>query len=385
MRINSLTVRNFRNLNDIHFTPGPHLKQFLGGNAQGKTSLLESIYFTTTLKSFRTTFIDDLIKFSKTESQIECGFENQDGRQDELIIRFGHQDRKLIFNGKNVSKMKIWGVLQSVVFSPESLQAIKEGPSSRRKLVDDAASLIFKEAYPVQSQYEKIVKQKNSCLRQMKTGELTLKAGRDMVDSLTELQISAASEVLFLRLQLIKKLIDPMHNVLEKILNERVKLRIENISDGKIWETASLTSIAERVEKEIKNPSNRVTEEALGRSIEGPHRHEIIIHLNNEDARYFSSQGQQRALILAFKISQIVYHKHALGTYPILLLDDVLSEFDAEKRKFLIEFLCEHEAQTFLTTTEYEHLLNGASVFHLDRGALTKQAEREGHGSEHRN
>jgi recombinational DNA repair ATPase RecF len=144
--------------------------------------------------------------------------------------------------------------------------------------------------------------------------------------------------------------------ILGKITGEAVTLKFQYQSGQKPWTQRGLKEIQGRLCDELLAPDRVRAEVATGITLTGPHRHDLSFLFNGNDSRIFCSQGQQRALILAFKIAEIVYHSEAFGSYPLLLLDDVLSEFDESKRRFLIEFLQSNEAQTFLTTTDQSHL-----------------------------
>lgn len=370
MRINNLKIKNFRNIENIEIEPGKFLNLFLGGNAQGKTSLLEAVFFASHLKSFRTNQIKELIQFDKEEIYIS-GNVSKKNKEDDLLVKMGLGTHQLELNKKNVSKPTFLGKVNTVVFSPDSLQAIKQGPEKRRDLLDNAASLIFKEALASQRTYSKIIKQKNAALKSLKNDDVPRSQILNVIESLNEILIPAAADVLFLRLKMSDELMPRMEKILSEVSGTQIALKLINRSKDQDWMERQYEEIKERISKEIKNESNRVIEEALGVSVGGPHRHDISFLFDGKDARSFCSQGQQRALILAFKIAQIVYHGEALESFPILLLDDVLSEFDENKRKYLLDFLQKNEAQTFLTATDADVAFKDVKIFGLNAGRLT--------------
>ncbi len=371
MRIDLLKARNFRNIENSEIVPGPHLNLFLGDNAQGKTSLLESIYFLCQLKSFRTKNLAEIVSMGKSETQIEAGFSTSPQKRNEVKIRFGLDQKKIILDQKIVTRDKYFGKMKSVVFSPESLSVIKGGPEERRDLIDDAAALVFEEAAKTQRHYLKILKQRNAWLRQIKNQEIDLKKGRDLVESLHAQFVNSSADLLFLRQKLIQEIREPLKVTLSDILGQDADITIRNFSRNQPWERVSWAGIKERLEHELLCSEKKLVEEKIGRSMSGPHLHEISFIFSGHEARNYCSQGQQRAVILAFKISEIVYHRNTLGAYPILLLDDVLSEFDKNKRKYLVNFLNKNEAQTFLTATEHD-ALGGAEIFNVENGKALK-------------
>lgn len=371
MFVESFRVKNFRNLEHTEINPGRNVNLFLGNNAQGKTSLLESLFFSTNLKSFRTKTVLDCIKFNESAFQIDSHVCINETRNHFIKIRLGRDERRLELDEKPTTRSKFLGLLKAVEFSPESLMIIKEGPELRRDLIDDAAALFFQEAIQAQGTYIKVLKQRNAILSRLKREEISLSVAEDLLESINPQFISSATDVTFLRLQTMKQLLPEMQQNLAEIMGQNIELKTEyNESSNTVINTEHYNDIRDILLTTINDPKNKSKERAIGASYAGPHKHTLNIIYGGKNSRFFSSQGQQRALILAFKIAQIVYHKKTLGTHPILLLDDVLSEFDESKQKYLIDFLQSCNAQTFLTTTTYSQQLKRAKVFYLDSGKV---------------
>jgi len=372
VRVDRLSFRQFRNITEIDFTPGPVLNYFVGDNAQGKTSIIEGIFHISTLRSFRTATTLDLIQRGHESAQLEAHVSSISGKtsQKNLKVRLSKGHRQLTLNEKQVSPSKFVGQVRTVVFSPESLGAIKFGPDLRRELVDQAVYQISSEAPLAFTRFSKALRQRNACLKQIKMGLIVPNKGRGILESLDAGFLQAATEITFLRLRFLDTILPHAQETLSLIMGEKCSLEFAYESHDEPWKERNLEAIHQRLKDEILDSSRRISEEALGVTLTGPHRHDLSFLFNGNDSRIFCSQGQQRALILSFKIAEIVYHGKAFESYPLLLLDDVLSEFDEKKRRFLVDFLRAHNAQTFLTTTDHTQVLQGCSVFHVEAGRL---------------
>jgi DNA replication and repair protein RecF len=372
VRLKKFSLRQFRNINEIEINPDKALNVFIGENAQGKTSLLEGIYFLSTLKSFRPGKLTDLTKVGSDRFQVE-GILNIDGvanQTTDLKVRFEELKKKTYLNEKLIPAGKFISTLRVVVFSPDSLAAIKYGPELRRELIDQAVFQISKKAAQAQEFYAHAVRQRNACLKQIKNGILEKNQGREVLGSLEPAFLRLASEVTYYRLEFLDSIKESMAEIVTKIMGTTVNLDFAYKSEEKNWEERGYSAIHDRLLRELEIIGRRASEEAIGLSLVGPHRHDLAFVFNQSDSRIYCSQGQQRALILSFKMAEIVYHGKAFDSYPLLLLDDVLSEFDEKKQNFLVDFLRDHEAQTFLTTTDQTQILSGCQMFHLTAGTL---------------
>ncbi len=371
MRLEKLSLRNFRNIQHLEFEPSPVLNVIFGNNGQGKTSLIEGIYFLSALRSFRTHKTTDLIQFEKDASQIDARIGSREVKVPmKLKVRFQQGERKTFTNEKQVSSSRFISNLRTVVFSPESLGAIKEGPNQRRELIDQAVFQVSEVATEGQILFSRSLRQRNALLKQISEKKIPLQEGREILESIDEVYLKASTQVTRSRLEFLDKLLPSMGAILGKITGEKISLELVYESGKENWSERGEIDIFSRLSKELKALTRRVAEESLGTTLTGPHRHDVTFLFNGKDSRFYCSQGQQRALILSFKIAEIVYHRRAFDSFPLLLLDDVLSEFDENKRHFLVDFLRSNEAQTFLTTTDQTKLLQGGSVFRIEAGRL---------------
>jgi len=370
VRVTGLKIRQFRNLNEVEVIPEKGLNVLVGDNAQGKTSFIEALYYLSTLRSFRTGKTADLIQKNQNGFLVQGQVESEGHLDLSLEARVVEKARKLTLNEKPATASSFVTKLRTVVFSPESLESIKSGPEARRELIDQAVFQTSEVAATAQRDYSRVLRQRNACLKSVKTGEFSPEVGEDILQSLESHFLAAGVAVIDERLKFLDRLFKKIERKLEKITGEAAAINFTYQSSHMTWAERKKDELFDRLRGELNSKERRHAERSTGVTLTGPHRHDITFLFNGNDSRIFCSQGQQRAVILAFKIAEIVYHSEAFGSYPLLLLDDVLSEFDEGKRRFLIEFLKNSEAQTFLTTTDQTHFLKGSRVFHVRAGQV---------------
>ena len=324
----------------------------VGENGQGKTNIIESIYFITKGRSFRPGKNDSFIKKggSVKDASLRAIIKGQ-GRQDEVNLKFIENKRNFEVNKKRISSVKISKAYSNVLFSPESLSALKEGPEERRLLVDDFLVSHLPTKASVISDYKKCVRSRNRVLKNFKQGSFSEEECQNLLESLNPIFLELGTQLTLSRIESLKE------------LNQFLVKGFEQITKGKNVDISVDYLISSKTalhwgKKQIYNALHdrlsalRNLELAAGLTLVGPHKHDIKFLYQKEDSRYYCSQGQQRALILSFKMAQIMYHYTAYGEYPILLLDDVLSELDEPKRRNLIGFLRKIDSQIFITTTD---------------------------------
>lgn len=345
--ISSLKTKGFRNLKDLEFHPNQGLNVFIGKNGQGKTNLLETIYIASKGKSFRAG------KFNEWRNQelnpsAACGlkFSIQDQNVNhEILFTWVDNKKQILLDGKKVTTAKLIQILPIVLFSPESLLSIKDGPDKRRALIDEMITSSFEQQH-YYHQYKKALQNRNSFLRDCKENQ---KFEENLYKSLNVLFLNFSTKLTIARINYLLGLEPFVKKALNLIFNEELEYKFEYlISDRKVkgWDSQQIMDLHLQRAEELK-----VAEYRSGTSLVGAHKHDIKFYMNNNDSRYFSSQGQQRGLILALKMAEVLY-KFKKGEKPILLLDDVLSELDQEKRQRLLDFLKPFKTQIFITTTE---------------------------------
>ncbi|MCC6277300.1 MAG: DNA replication and repair protein RecF [Oligoflexia bacterium] len=370
MVVDQIQLRNFRNLRDIHLCFSPKLNLIFGDNGQGKTSLVEALHFVSGFRSFRGAKLTDLI--TKNEHQALIDLKLKEGDQDIWVrLHLFEHSKKLWINEKLTPPGKFRGKMRCIVFSPDSIAAIKYGPELRRELVDEACAQIWDEAKDTLHDFQRALKQRNALLRQIKEGLIDAQNGQRLLEAIDEVYVNKSAEIIHFRLRLLTDLQPQIQEILHQLHRpSEATFAFQYMSQERPWMELDLKAVHGRIEAEIKDMERRAIEVHMGTTITGPHRHDIKLLFNGNDSRIFCSQGQQRGLILAFKIAEIMYHRTTFGSYPLLVLDDVLSEFDEKKRRYLINFLSSCEAQTFLTSTDSESSLIGGSRFELSAGRV---------------
>ncbi len=346
MKVNRLKLSNFRNYEkiDMFFERGIH--NLIGDNAQGKTNLLEAIFLAVLGKSFRAGNDDEMIRWDCASANVEIFYSNY--ISEHLLQLTMKRDglRTNILDGNSKRKSEVVGSLNAVLFCTEDLWLIKGSPAIRRKFLDFTLSQIINKYYQYLLQYNRVILQRNHLLKKInyeKQKESLLDAWDDQLSEL-------ASQLFYNRIDLI--------NQINIIANNKYKV-LSN--DGKNFSAAYLiygvqdnfkineSNYRDWYQKKLR--SLRIKDIIRGSTEIGPHKDDIGFFIDNYDAKYYSSQGQQRTAILSLKLAEIEIINNKIGEYPILLLDDVMSELDIHRRKKLIEEV-NGKIQTFITGTD---------------------------------
>jgi DNA replication and repair protein RecF len=253
-------------------------------------------------------------------------------------------------DGKRTGFSTLASQVPVILFSPESLAAIKDGPDSRRRLIDEGLLTRGRVGAQLLRDYSRTLRARNALLKQLMEGDQ--RAGtRDSLASLTSIFLVLGAHLASERTQLLRELLPFWRAAFASITQrepESLGLRYEVSGQESLeWTESQIFDVMSQRQKELAG-----REVSAGSSLVGPHKHDLKFLVAENDSRFFASQGQQRALILAFKIAQINLHRTTVGRYPILLLDDVMSELDADKRSRLMQFLEGISAQVLLSATD---------------------------------
>lgn len=360
--VKSVNLINFRNYENIKIDLSPKLNLFLGNNAQGKTNLLESIYIAAIGKSYRVSRDRDLINFKKEKAYI--GVEAETSRGNRFIeFKFQRDAKKIVrINKLELNRLsELSGNINVVIFAPEDLNLVKSGPSERRAFLDTEISQIKPRYRYNIAKYSKIIFQRNKLLKNKK---------RLIADQLDPWDIQLAdvgSEIMLERVEFVEKLSGISRDIHKKITDGKEILDIEYMPSFPI-EKISKSEIEKTYYGYLSSNRNRDIEK--GSTEYGPHKDDIEIELNGVSCRTFGSQGQQRTSALSLKLAEVELIKEEVGDYPILLLDDVLSELDSDRRKYLISTF--KKVQTIITSTDDVDMLDNESkqVFRIDDGGI---------------
>ncbi|MGX7197400.1 DNA replication/repair protein RecF [Enterococcus olivae] len=356
MRLNDLQLQNFRNYETLSLTFDKNLVIFLGENAQGKTNILESIFVLAMTRSHRTTNEQELIQWDSSQASVRGTVIKQHATVP-LELFLTKRGRKTKVNHIEQKKLSSYiGQLNVILFAPEDLSLVKGSPQLRRKFLDMEIGQINPVYLYDLVQYQKILKQRNQYLKQLaekkQTDELYLTI-------LTEQLIEFGSKVLLARQTFIKRLEYWANQLHQKISQSKELLTIEYDSSVPDGEWADLTAVQTAFTAALEKVKQK--ERFRQVTLAGPHRDELIFLINQKNVQTFGSQGQQRTTALSVKLAEIDLIKEETGEYPVLLLDDVMSELDDGRQMHLLETI-EGKVQTFLTTTTLEHVKDKMTV-----------------------
>ena len=342
MEITKLQLSNFRNYNSQEVALNKNLNVIIGKNAQGKTNLLESVFLCAIGRSPRSTKDKDLIKWDCSFAKVELEVKKKVGKSNIELYLFKNQNKAIKINRIGIKKIgQLFGVLNAIYFSPDELKLIKESPEERRKFMDIDLCQFDKNYFYDLSNYNKVLQQRNKLLKS--STEQVLK---DTLPIWNEQLAISGSKIIMARLQLISK------------LKEFVKVIHSELTSQKEMLDISYQGYVAETENELKLLLLKKYEESLDKDINlgfttvGPHRDDIKIESNGIDLRAFGSQGQQRTGALSLKLAELEVFKSNLGEYPVLLLDDVLSELDKDRQNKLLEYVS--KLQAILTCTDFE-------------------------------
>ncbi len=347
MKVEHLTLRNFRNYAHCELELHPRLNILVGQNAQGKTNLLESVHFLSTGRSHRTSNQYDLIRWDTTGFFLHARIKKRNVRAQIDFRLDASRKRELKINGIPERKLSsLLGVLNSVLFTPEDLQLLKGPPALRRRFLDIELSQVSAVYLYALQQYNRALIQRNNLLRSFE-GKVTNPVA---LETWTEQLVKYGARVTRLRQQALKALAKYAAPSLHQISGGKEKLSLIYRPWGLKVECGETESEITRVFWEILQRQH-ANELRRGVTLVGPHRDDFVSLLNGIDVREFGSQGQQRSTVLALKMAELAFMYEITGNYPVLLLDDVLSELDEKRRQALL-YQVDHGIQTIITGTE---------------------------------
>lgn len=329
MIIKRFKAENFRNIEkcDIEFSPGVNL--LYGKNAQGKTNAVEGIYVFSRGKSFRAREDSELVKFGTDGFRISIEYEDNTGDGTLEYALFG-KERLRKKNGYKINKItEMLGSFKCVLFYPDDLGLVKDGPEERRSFLNVAASACYPSYMKYYSDYKKTLENRNCILKMIQKG---LYIDRRELDSWSASMAEYASHIYLFRVDYIKRLEKYARSIMLDISGGKEELYISLDSD--IEECTDRESVRAQYEKVFSESLDR--EIAAGVSLYGPHRDDIEIKINGQSARSFASQGQQRSIVLSLKLAEGEVIKETTGEYPVFLFDDVLSELDEGRREYVL-------------------------------------------------
>ena len=366
MRVNKLVLRNYRNYEQLEVDFTSNVNIFIGENAQGKTNILEAIYLGAVGRSHRTAEDDDLVKWEQDSASVDLFFTRHsvDNKVGFRLIK--GRNKEILFNDFPIKPREVIGSLTAVLFSPEDLWLIKGAPALRRRFLDTEISQAVPLYYRNLLQYTRVVNQRNHLLKKIHER----KAQPELLDSWDEQLTKLAVFLVAKRLEAVKKL-----GMLAKLMHRRLTGSRENLALA--YYLAGMEGGAAPADLygwyRGKLAQDRATDIARGSTSVGPHRDDVILRVNDKELRNFGSQGQQRTGILALKLAELEFLKSETGEYPVLLLDDVMSELDGLRREQLLSFIRDR-IQTFITATDAALFpaMKAGRYYRVNAGTITE-------------
>jgi DNA replication and repair protein RecF len=369
MFLQRLALQHFRNYAHADISIDKKVNIFVGPNAQGKTNLLEAIFVLALTKSHRTHQDKELLDWNGGETLLHAEVERRYGTCT-LDLSLSPKGKKAKINGLEQKKLSNFiGAMNVVMFAPEDLEIVKGSPGVRRRFLDMEIGQVHPGYLYELSQYQKILQQRNNLL---KLGPGRGDADMAMLDVWSDQLARHGVKIIKKRQNFIKKLQTWAERIHAGITAGQESLRIEYAPSLPLAQELDEAVLFDQFM--IKLSQAKDQELRRGMTLVGPHRDDLLFYINGKEAHVYGSQGQQRTTALSLKLAEIELIREETGEYPLLLLDDVLSELDEHRQTQLIQTF-QSKVQTFITTTGTDsvHLdrLEDASVFHVRQGRVT--------------
>ncbi len=361
-----IILKNFRNIENLDMVPGEKVNIICGENAQGKTNLMEALWLFTGAKSFRQTKDKDFVRFGEEKASLLAQFHAENREQEaEITLDNG---KKITKNGvlmKTVSEYA--GTCGGVVFSPAQMSLFRDGPKERRRLLDTSLCQLMPRYLSVLTDYKRVLEQRNTMLKDAKIHPELL----DMLDIYDEQLAKFGGFILRARASYCEKLGKIAADIYKGMSGEREEFRCNYMctilqSNEHADSSLSTAFFTDRLRRVLRNAQGHDIEHAV--TSVGPHRDDLEVYLDEKPVGAFGSQGQQRSCILSLKLAEAKILGCAMGEAPLILLDDVMSELDAQRRDYILNSI--GESQIFLTCCDKELFsgLREGKVFTMKSG-----------------
>ena len=376
MKIKSLKLLYFRNYLSTDIEVHPSLNVLVGNNANGKTNIIESIFCLALGKSYRTKSDSECIMFGETATAMSC-IVNKNNRELDIMLGINNKGKSAKIAGIKKTKLTDFvGELNVVLFSPEDLQIVKGSPALRREFMNREFYQFSRIYHKYYLMYQHLLKQRNSYLKDMRKNqkdEMSLAYLETLTSQLAKVALYITKERVSFVQDISKLTYKNMLNISNGQETLKIKykssvldaLNIAEINDESFTEENLTKVMMKKSFDDIMRGSTKI----------GPQHDDLEFYINDLNAKMYASQGQQRSIVLSLKLAEINYLKEKTGTYPVLLLDDVLSELDKNRQLKLLDAINEN-VQTFITTPSIsdikEDLLKKAKVFKIEDGNISE-------------
>ena len=370
MYIKKLKLINFRNYKKLVFSLTKGINIIYGNNAQGKTNLLESIYVLGLTKSHRSFIDNSLINNESNYLSIE-GIINDNKIDKKLNLYLDNKDKILKYDNNQLKKVSDYiSLMNIIIFSPDDLELIKGSPQVRRKYINLELSQLYSNYYILMNEYNKILKMRNEYL---KKSNKTKFLDKNYINIITGYLVDKSIMIYKMRNKYIKKINEYCASIYKDIMNlQGFFVKYSTSIDFDLTNSNLKDYLLEEYNKRLEYDIKLCTTSL------GPHKDDIEFYLNDKNLKFYGSQGQQRLAVLAFKLAEIEIFKKYKGTTPILLLDDIFSELDDNKKNNLLKYIS-RDIQTIITTTDLNNLdlklIKKSKLFNINNGNIIKIKE----------
>lgn len=361
--INNLRLQNFRNYQDetINFMPGTNI--LMGDNGQGKTNVIEGIYYLLTGKSYRVQREQELLRWEQSEFHLHGDFLMADHK---VSLESHYRDKKKMVKVNQVPCQRLSdfvGTINVVFFSPDDLVMIKGGPSERRRFLDLHIAQMRPGHVSLLNAYNKVVQQKSALLKSFVDKSLKY----SQLQLWNEQMIILGEKIIRNRVDLTKRLQGEADYIYGNLTSQKETLKATYLALGN-------KNIDEAISDFPKLLNDKIDQEIDRQMVLiGPHRDDVQILLDDKPARLYASQGQQRSIVLSLKLAELELIRQEKGEYPLLLLDDVLSELDRFRRDYLMNFIESARIQTLITMTSAEKHLESGALYYVEKGHIRRE------------
>ncbi len=353
MYIEKIKLQNFRNYEQLDLDLNKNINIIYGDNAQGKTNILEAIFLCSFGKSFRTTKEKEMIKFNEDRCLVEIFYQKKD-RNGKIKIEIGNK-KQISINGVKVKKLsELLGNINIVLFTPDDINILKDGPSNRRRFLDMLIGQLKPNYVYNLNMYLKTIEQRNNYLRQIREENKP----EEMLEIWDEKLTEYGNIIYNYRKQFMDLIAEKINEIHKKITEDKENIKIE------------YTSNCDSKEEYLKLLKQRRKLDIIkGFTTKGVHRDDFVIYINDKEVNTYGSQGQNRTVVLSLKLAELNVIYDLIGEYPILLLDDFMSELDENRRKNFLKNI--ENTQVILTGTDKIDLQNlEFNLYNVKKGAI---------------
>ncbi len=362
--INNFLLQNFRNYQDesIKFVPGINI--LVGDNGQGKTNLIEGIYYLLTGKSYRVQREKELLRWGQTEFHL-CG--DFYVAQRRLFLESHYRNKQKIVKVNHVPCQRLSdfvGIINVIFFSPDDLIMVKGGPLERRKFLDLHITQMLPGHVGLLNAYNRVIKQKSALLKSDR--ERSFKYSQLKIWN--EQIINFGEKIILNRIELTKRLQSAAGLIYGNLTSQKETLKINYLALNNKDVHKAISDFPQLLDDKM----NQEIEQRM--VLIGPHRDDLQILLNAKSARLYASQGQQRSIVLSLKLAELELVRQEKGEFPLLLLDDVLSELDHFRREYLMNVIESSNIQTLITMTSAENCLRSGTLYFVVKGHIRRES-----------